>query len=391
MRKKIAFLMHYRRGGGGVNTLADYYIKELAKNFDIDLYLQGIEDPNDMVPVPNVVKKNVKSITYFNAVTIRNLVLHNMGRGRVIKKELREMDNFIQKFNEVKYDTVISFICFQEWLLSIVKNCPNKISFVHTEYKTQRELRDVNFITMAKYVDKWVCVSDESANQLIEYLPHRKDDIEVVVNTADLETIDKLSKKPIFSFKERAIFKSGLPVIGVIGRIEERQKNTIRMVRISKSLNDAGINHKMVFIGPVDPQTESEIQKWTEYVEKYNVNDSIHWIGPKKNVYKYLKKLDLFALCSNYEGLSIALIEALCLNVKTLVTDTVSLEFAKGKNLCAVCKNKEEKILDKLKEIVENDFSEFKKFENSREILKATQEKSIKKLNDFVEGNYETK
>lgn len=389
MKKKIAFFMHYRRGGGGVNTLADYYIKELSKNFDIDLYLQGIDEPWDMVPVPNVVKKCVKSITYFNAVTIRNLELHHIGRERLWKQDLEALDSFVEKFNQIKYDTVISFICFQEWLLSIVKDCPNKISFVHTEYKTQRELRDVNFIKMAKYVDKWICVSEESAKQLIEYLPHRKDDIKVIINTADLQTIDKLSKQKILSFKENRIFNSGVPTIGVVGRIEERQKNTIRMVRVSKRLAEAGIKHKMIFIGPVDPQNDSEIEKWVNYINERNIDDSIHWIGPKKNVYKYLAKLDLFALCSNYEGLSIALIEALCLNTKTLITDTVSLEFAKNKNLCAVCENSEDKIFEKLKTIIQTNFSEFENYEDSRSILKQTQENSIKKFKDYVEGNYE--
>lgn len=389
MKKKIAFFMHYRHGGGGVNTLSDFYIKSLSENYDIDLYLEGIEDPNNLVKIQREIKKIVKNIKYYDINPIRALYLHELEENYLPKNKLQEMKTFIEDFNKIHYSSVICFVGNHEFLFNFMTNAENKISFIHTDFKAEKEMKSNWLIRLSKNCDKWIGVSKTAAENFKEYVPHRKDDVFYITNTADFNNVESKSKKIIWSAKERKVLNSSSPVIGIVGRIEDRQKYTTRMLKVSNLLNKNNINHKMVFIGPVDPNSKDEIEKWEKAIEKYNLNNSIFWFGSKSNPYKYFKKFDLYALCSKYEGLSIALLESLSLNTKTIVTNTVSLEFADNKNICAICENNTNSIYKKIENLIVTNFKEFDEKENSKDVVISKQKQSLKLLKKYVEGNYE--
>lgn len=89
-----------------------------------------------------------------------------------------------------------------------------------------------------------------------------------------------------------------------IGRIVEQKNHML----ILKSLNliKTKIKFKLIIIG--DGEEKTNIIK---FIKDNNLQKNVEIINYQKNIYKFLKIIDLFILSSNYEGLPNVLLEAL--------------------------------------------------------------------------------
>lgn len=98
-----------------------------------------------------------------------------------------------------------------------------------------------------------------------------------------------------------------------------------------------------------------------------NLPDNVFCLGEAKNAFYYLKFADIFMLPSNYEGLPMSIIEALCSSVPVLASDVGGVsEILNDKNGYAL-KNIPEFFVNKLQDFYEGtlNYESFKK--NARE------------------------
>ena len=133
-----------------------------------------------------------------------------------------------------------------------------------------------------------------------------------------------LKKKQMNLFPMNIILH--IPICSV-GRLE-KQKNFELAIKACKIIKNTNLNFKWFIIG--DGNDRGYLQK---LIDTYQLNDTIFLLGKKVNPYPYIKNSSLYVQTSIFEGLCIAVAEALSLNVPIVVTNIVGLkEYVNSEN-----------------------------------------------------------
>lgn len=151
---------------------------------------------------------------------------------------------------------------------------------------------------MLKVVDNGVL----QANQNIKVIENGIEIPEVIESSIELDDI-----------KSKLGFQKEDKVLLQVGRFAD-QKNQITSIKALELLNEKIPNLKLVLLGEGKNMTYCK-----NYVSKANLNDRIIFKGNVSNVKEYLNIADLFLMPSDFEGHPIALIEAMMLNLKSVV------------------------------------------------------------------------
>ena len=109
-------------------------------------------------------------------------------------------------------------------------------------------------------------------------------------------------------------------VIGHIGRFNE-QKNHKFLVDIFEKIKEENKNAILLLVGKGN--LENEIKK---QVEELNLNDSVIFLGIRKDIPQLLMAMDIYVFPSLYEGMPNTVIEAQATGLKCIVSDTITKE-----------------------------------------------------------------
>ncbi|WP_008317306.1 glycosyltransferase [Leptolyngbya sp. PCC 6406] len=165
-----------------------------------------------------------------------------------------------------------------------------------------------------RFADEVVAVSQGVAADLDTFSPHRRKPTRVVYNSVVTPDIYRLAEAevahPWFQQKD-------LPIVIGSGRFV-RQKDFPTLVRAFAHLRQT-IPARLVLLG--DGRDHAEILR---LVEEFAIADHVWMPGFVSNPYAYMKKADVFALSSAWEGLPTVLIEAIALGVPVVSTDCPS-------------------------------------------------------------------
>ena len=169
----------------------------------------------------------------------------------------------------------------------------------------------------AKTIDRWtarignrrlIAVSDYVKQSAHRHLKFALDDIDLVYNPIDL---DLLSQPPANS-RDEILRESGLPADALmllnVARVSP-QKGLIYAVRAMPRILEQFPNAHLVSVGATtDPLWSEEL---TREAQSTGVAEHVHILGARRDVQDFLAACDLFIFPSLYEGLGIALIEAM--------------------------------------------------------------------------------
>lgn len=159
-----------------------------------------------------------------------------------------------------------------------------------------------------KKLDKVVCISNAIKEDLIEKCNFRfVNKLEVIYNPHDVEEIQKRSLEDITLPEEVDLLEDNS--ILFIGRLST-QKSPWHLIKafslVLKNIPEA----KLIFIGDGDGRVLNHLE---DLIEELKINGKIHFLGRRKNPYKYLAKSKILALASHYEGTPNVIVEAMCL------------------------------------------------------------------------------
>jgi glycosyltransferase involved in cell wall biosynthesis len=132
------------------------------------------------------------------------------------------------------------------------------------------------------------------------------------VSTIRFAPVEKLERS---LQKEKYGFRSDDIVIGSVGRLCE-QKNPMLLLKAFDKITKNHCKCRLLYIG--DGELVKEFQ-W--YVIKNNLSDKIVLVKQMDDLRSFYSAIDVFALTSRYEGLSISLIEALASGCPAVITD----------------------------------------------------------------------
>ena len=207
---------------------------------------------------------------------------------------------------------------------------PSK-SFVHTDHA--RIFPDKFRYMFAEYlaslrVDKIIAVSDELKRNLIKYEKISPRKIEVVLN--GITEADEPLEKNIQSLKKEVLDKKYRFLIG-LGVVLTKQKGIIHLIHaaheILKTFPDVGF--LIAGDGPERQALEFE-------VDRLALTDNFIFLGFRKDIPDLLHLLDLYVFPSEWEGLPLAILEAMAAKRCILSTDVGGIPTALKNNENAI-------------------------------------------------------
>jgi len=227
----------------------------------------------------------------------------------------------------------------------VVKILGLKAQLVTTEQGSFNKRRGTfigNIIDRAFYnaYTKVTCVSQHTLDTLRNWQPYLKDRLVVIHNGVDFmhyahPSVDAVSPQ--------------IPIIVTVGRLTE-QKNYDRIIRAMHQLSDCQFEYWIVGVGLLENSLR-------DLVKKLNLTHKVKFLGFRHDVPQILHQSDIFLLASLWEGLSLAMVEAMAAGLPVIVSDIpeareVILSEKNGGLL--VDPNSETDIADKLRTILSN-------------------------------------
>jgi sugar transferase (PEP-CTERM/EpsH1 system associated) len=199
---------------------------------------------------------------------------------------------------------------------SILSRVPE---IVHTEhgkepgYDKKKVLEFAEGLLLRK-VNHVVAVSKDAKNKILKLSGIDKDKVLVIPNGIDVENYFRPESRK----EKRNLLGIGPEsfVIGNIGRLVPL-KNQEFLMDIFSKLSEEFPNLKLVIVG--DGPIRGALER---YSSEHGMNDSVLFLGERKDIAELLSTFDLFVLPSLTEGVSLTLLEAMAAG-KAIVASAV--------------------------------------------------------------------
>ncbi len=191
-----------------------------------------------------------------------------------------------------------------------------KIPVVYTEHNLQeRYHRVTRLLNKFSYNAQNLAlgVSDDVTNSIINYIKP-KIAVETLFNGVNTQKF-----KPDINIKNQIRNRLNIPknalVIGntAVFRFQKRLKLWLELM---KTITDKHNNVYGILVG--SGPLEQEIKR---YHKKLNLNNKVILTGLKTNVMPYLQAMDIFMMTSSFEGLPVAMLEAMSTECAVVSTD----------------------------------------------------------------------
>jgi L-malate glycosyltransferase len=154
-------------------------------------------------------------------------------------------------------------------------------------------------------VDCVVSVSEELRARLLEQLPAEK--IVTIHNGIDEDSV--CSQFSAAEAKQRLEISEACVVIGTAGRLESVKRLDIFLCA-ARQIAENWPNSKFVIAG--EGTQESLLR---DLASKLGLGERVLFLGHRDDVYDIIRAMDIFVICSDHEGLPMALLESLRLGV----------------------------------------------------------------------------
>ena len=176
---------------------------------------------------------------------------------------------------------------------------------------------------IASYCSNIIIVMNESDERIARkyFVKNKKSKLLLINNAID---VDKYNK-------DKDIFK-----IVMVGRLCD-QKNPLLLIEAIKDL-ESNIHVDIIGDGPLKV-------KLLEKINQYNIADKVSFLGWIDAVEEHLYKYDLFVLPSRWEGMPLAMLEAMAAKVPVLSSDIEANKYLIEKTAGVVFKDEDSKDL----------------------------------------------
>ena len=306
----------------------------------------GYKQVNDF----NISNKDINDflkqlILRINLHFIDNTIQKNKKNVLIKRYQLASVYNIYKKMPKLdlsEYDAVISWeelTC--NYFLAYNVKARKKIGYVHPDYVKANFSKEVDYPAFKK-LHKIASVSEKTNETMKQVFPKLKDKMVYIPNVNNVEEIRKKAELKTDTFE-----KSEFDMVTVC-RLDNNSKALDRLLRISEKLEKKKIKFKWYIVG--EGPSRKELEK---YIVDHKITN-VMLVGEKDNPYPYVKKADLFVLQSYYEGKPMVIDESIIIGTPVLVTDYNSAKEQVSKNIGYIVENDENKIYEKIIEIIED-------------------------------------
>ena len=245
----------------------------------------------------------------------------------------KEMSDFMQ-LHAKEYEAIWVNVCMLsniDYLIFAKKyGIPKRIIHCHNSSNDGGEIKllahNFNKNRLTKYATHfWTCSAD-AAEWFFDKNIINGQNYRVITNAID-------TSKYVRTDAIRNVYREQLNltdkiVIGHVGRFHF-QKNHEFLIKIFKELSNRNARYQLVLIG----QGELE-QRIKEIVTKEELEDKVSFLGVRNDVEKLYQCMDAFVMPSQFEGLSLAAIEAQAAGLPCILADTLPVSVKVNDNVC---------------------------------------------------------
>lgn len=270
----------------------------------------------EMVPIINE-KENIRVDVLL--LTDKNNVFDKKLKKYGIKLDvvpLRQPRNPINVYYLIKYivqggyDIVHAHLFPTIYWTSIASKImfEDKPKFVMTEHSTHNRRREKSYLRyFEKYIyssyDKIISISQQAQKNLISWLRPNQNELNkfVVINNG----VDVYKFQNAISYKKSELcreFTEDTKLVCMVGRFSEA-KDQPTLIKAMRNLTK---DTHLLLVGDGPLREESE-----RLAKDIGVGNRVHFLGFRNDVERILKTVDIVVLSSNWEGLSLASIEAM--------------------------------------------------------------------------------
>lgn len=350
----------------------------------VNLKLGGIE--KSLVNLVNKIDKNKYQVTIIleeakgellekldNSIKVKEFKVSN-NKNKIIRKGvniLRRCSYALFNYHTFDFSCCYATYSYSGNKISKLSSINNSI-YVHSDYSyIYPDLEDFRRFFDTRGINDFKTiffVSLESCRKFTKIYPFLKNRCFVFNNFINLEEIETLSKEKISLTKPR-----GKTLFVFVGRLDDASKKLGRAFKLV-----ANFDNVVLWVVGDGPSREDYVKE----VNKLKIEDRVVFVGSKINPYPYMKKGDYLILTSLYEGFPVVYLEGLALKKKLITTIKVSDDYLKiGKNYGEVIPSNEAKMLEKVKEILNN-----KKKTDTFLDLEEIQNRRMEKLETIFDG-----
>lgn len=355
--KKILFAAH-SLGLGGIETALITLLEELAKKeYEITLVLEKkegifLDTLNPKIKVIEYCPSNQKIVPIRKAI--------NMFKQLKFKLKYKNKFDFAAAY--ATYSLSNGFVARTA--------SENSALWVHLDYLTQNNNNEEltkNYYQELKCEDfkQIIFVSEEARENFLKLFPDCKEKAIYCNNLIDGEKILKKAEEPIIE-SEKGTVKQQKDTDNLranvvepeqkiitflnVGRHDEKQKQLSKLIQVAEMLKQDGYKFKILFVG--DGQ---DTNLYKEMVKNKKLEDTITFLGKKKNPYPYYKKSDCVVLTSDYEGYPVVFLESMILKKPIITTNVSDYKTIEGK-YGQVTTKEIDSIYKAMKSFIENGF-----------------------------------
>lgn len=354
--KKILFAAH-SLGLGGIETALITLLEELSKKeYEITLVLEKkegifLDTLNPKIKVVEYCPSNNKIVPIRKAI--------NMCKQLKFKLKYKNKFDFAAAY--ATYSLSNGFVAKAA--------SKNSALWVHLDYLTQNnnnEEATKNYYKQLKCEEfkQIIFVSEEARDNFLKLFPNYKEKAIYCNNLIDGEKILRKAEEPISEAEEtvkqqkdsdnlRANVVEPEPKITTflnVGRHDEKQKQLSKLITVAEMLKKDGLQFKILFVG--DGQ---DTNLYKEMVKNKKLEDTITFLGKKKNPYPYYKISDCVVLTSDYEGYPVVFLESMILKKPIITTNVSDYKTVEGK-YGQVTTKEIDSIYKTVKNFIENGF-----------------------------------
>lgn len=301
MRKRVAFIVGTLQTGGIERTVTDWC-----------LYLKGSPEWE-----PIVICLLQRSGTFLqelqeNGVVVRECKVHQAGFAIRLKRLLKELNP----------DVVHSQVAFSmPWqVLGILWSGSRRIIFTQqNEYQNWKPLFArlrirLYFLLFFGFIDKYTCVSQRVRDSLSVLSGKSSQKFVVIPNSVDTNNFfpDRLQRE---AQRQELKVDSSEFLAGMVARFS-LQKGHQYLIEALRILKEKNVRCKLLLVGGGELETEIRAM-----VKRYNLGDTVLFYGQARDVNHVLQALDCFILSSLWEGMPLALLEAMASGIPVIATD----------------------------------------------------------------------
>jgi len=251
--------------------------------------------------------------------------------GRIIlipsyKNPLKYIKTLTKIFKDNKYDIVHSNMnALSFFTLKAAKKAGIKVRIAHSHSTSNKKEWKKNIIKnilrpfSKMYATHYFACSELAGRWLFGNKLYDNGNVTIIKNAIDIDKFkfDEQYRKNIR--KEFNVLEDEL-LIGNVGRMMP-QKNQAFLLDVFAKYHSNNPKSKLMIIndGPLFSELKSK-------AISLNIKESVIFVGPKSDLFKYYSAFDIFALPSIYEGLGIVLVEAQANGLNCIASSNVPSE-----------------------------------------------------------------